>query len=173
MVYFFIAPTGAFSQNGFLMTVSRKKYTHTKKKHYVLKGSVKKKKRIWQNQHWTQKATVHITLLSIPAQNTALLHLRIASSWTKNPKTKYIHSSHFGTGSFLLLLLFFFTQKLQKAPKSTIESACGDRGRGQPSCWPKAGHLHKTVISYSSSKNRCVIHSSALDVVPIFTSSQY
>lgn len=39
-------------------------------------------------------------------------------------KQKYIHSSHFGTVFFLPF--FFVHKKITKAPKSTIESACGD-----------------------------------------------
>lgn len=41
-------------------------------------------------------------------------------------KQKYIHSSHFGT----VFSVSFIHKKLQKAPKSTIESACGDRTCG-------------------------------------------
>lgn len=61
-------------------------------------------------------------------------------------------------------LLFFVHKKLQKAPKSTIESACGDGGGGGG---PGAGHLHKTVISYISSKYRCVKRSRASAAEPI------
>lgn len=95
----------------------------------------------------------------VPVSTSVSLHVH---------KQKYIHSSHFGTFFF-----FFFVhknyKKLQKAPLNRPVVTLAAVQLANP---PRAGHLHKTVISYISSKYRCVIHSSAYDAALIPTWSQ-
>lgn len=93
--------------------------------YYDVKGSVKKVK-IKQNERQkkrTQKATKHTNFPVFSSTEDVPVHTSVSLLFHVH-KQKYIHSSHFGTVFFL----FFCTQKLQKAPKSTIESACGDPG---------------------------------------------
>lgn len=84
-----------------------------------------KKKKKWKTTQKTQKATKHTNFPVFSSTEEVPVHTSVSLLFHVH-KQKYIHSSHFGTVFF-----FFCTQKLQKAPKSTIESACGDRGCGK------------------------------------------
>lgn len=94
----------------------------------------------------TQKAAKHnvpIVSSTLVPSHASVFHVH---------KQKYIHSSHFGT--------FFVHEKLQKAPLNrpvmTLAAVSSLTRRRSTS----------TKLSYSSSKYRCRIHSSAYEAAP-------
>lgn len=88
------------------------------------KKSKKKKKNEKQPKRHRRPPNT-LTFPSFPAQKTSLFTLLYRFFFM------YINKNTFIQVILEQFFSFFCTQKLQKAPKSTIESACGDRGCGK------------------------------------------